>query len=90
MEDTIHDRPSLSRSETGRGSVAGSIAIVSMFAGGLVAVSYPLLTAALVAGIVAGYFAHRVVPAVRRRIRGAIPTREPTAGSGVGTTSSPK
>ncbi|MFB6228665.1 MAG: hypothetical protein ABEH88_08915 [Halobacteriales archaeon] len=84
MEDTIHDRPSLSRSDAGRGSAAGSIALLTLFVGGLVAVSYPLLTAALAVGIVAGYFARHGILAGQRRIQGTVRTRE-TAGSSVGT-----
>lgn len=87
MEDTTYDRPSLSRSETGRGSMAGSIALLSVFAGGLAAASYPLLTAALAVGVVAGYLTRRVTPAIRRRTREATRIPETAARSGAGATS---
>jgi hypothetical protein len=75
MEPTNHARPSLTRSDAGRGSAAGGIALLVVFAAVLLAVSHPVLTLAVAAGAAGARLARRGVRAFRRRGR-TVRTRE--------------
>ncbi len=82
-----HSRPTPAGSGARRGSAAGSIALLVLFAAVLVAASYPWLALAVAAGAVGARVARRAVRAFRRRRSRTVRTREAAAGSDVPTPS---
>jgi hypothetical protein len=82
MEPTNHARPSLTRSDAGRGSAAGGIALLVVFAAALLAASHPVLTLAVAAGAAGAGLARGGVREFRRRRR-AVRTREAVRGDDV-------
>ena len=84
-----HSRHTRSRSEAGRGSTSGSIALLFLFAAALVAVSYPWLTFAVVAGGLGAILLRRGYVALRRRRIQPVRTQEAAAGVDIWTPSPP-
>jgi hypothetical protein len=82
MEPTNHARSSLTLPDAGRGSVAGGIALLVVFAATLLAASYPVLTLAVAAGAAGAGLARRGVRAFRRQRR-VVRTREAARGDDV-------